>query len=125
MMSLLKLIALKLFLLILKVLGFLIDNINWVIISILLFMILTFSSCMTTKTSVGLFKEQSGKEYKYSKSKQFYICWGLFPVGETSVSTPVNGQCQVVVRKNVFDIIVSGVTGGFIKSQTIKVIAKK
>lgn len=88
-------------------------------------MLFSLSSCMTTKTAVGGFKEAKGIEYTYSKSKQTWLFYGLIPLGRTNTATPANGQCEIIVRKNVIDIIVSYCTGGFFKSQTVKVIAKK
>ncbi len=102
------------------------DNILLTIyICIILLIITLCNSCMSVKTNVGGFKEQQGKMYVYSKSKQVWLFWGMAPIGRTQIATPANGQCQVIVKNNVFDIIISGVTSGFIKSQTIKVIAKK
>ena len=97
------------------------------LIGILLFLLIGFflPGCMATKTPVGGFTEQKGKEYTYSKSKQLWLCWGTLPLGRTSTHTPANGLCKIIVKQNLIDSFVSVVTGGFIKSQTIKVIAKK
>jgi len=80
---------------------------------------------MTTRTNVGAFKETQGSEYTYAKGKQIWIFWGLFPLGHTSVATPTDGNCQVVTKFALGDFIISGVTGGFITTQTIKVKAKR
>ncbi len=96
-----------------------------VITGLILIVILLFTSCMSVKTNVGRFKELPGKEYKYSKSKQVWLFYGTVPFGKTDISTPSDGQCKIIVCKNGFDLIISGITGGFIKCQTIKVIAKK
>jgi len=83
------------------------------------------SSCMTTKTSVGAFRETQGNEYTYAKGKQIWLFWGIFPLGRTSVNTPGDGNCQVITRLNGGDFIISLLTGGIITTQTIKVVAKK
>jgi hypothetical protein len=80
---------------------------------------------MTTKTSVGAFKETQGDEYTFDKSKQVWLFWGLVPIGRTSTSTPTSGDCQVITRFNFVDLVISGVTFGVITTQTIKVVAKK
>ncbi len=85
----------------------------------------TSTSCMTTKTSVGAFTETRGNEYTYAKGKQFWLFWGLVPIGRTSVNTPGDGNCEVVTRFNFGDILISGITGGILTSYSIKVIAKK
>ncbi|MBN1131701.1 MAG: hypothetical protein JXA39_01405 [Bacteroidales bacterium] len=85
----------------------------------------TLTSCMTTKTSVGAFKESPGLEYTYAKGKQFWIFWGIIPIGRTSVNTPGNGNCQVTTRFTLVDVLISGLTGGIITSYTIKVEAKR
>ncbi|PZF74659.1 hypothetical protein [Taibaiella soli] len=84
-----------------------------------------FTSCMTTKTNVGNYREAAGTNYTYSKGKQFWLFWGVLPVGRTNVNTPKDGNCQVVTRFNVGDVLITGVTAGIVSSYTIKVNAKK
>jgi len=79
------------------------------------------SSCMTTKTSVGTFKETQGSEYTYAKGKQFWLFWGLLPIGRTNVNTPEDGNCQIITRFNFGDFLIGGLTGGIITSYSIKV----
>ncbi|MFL3662840.1 MAG: hypothetical protein ACJ04Q_02485 [Flavobacteriales bacterium] len=83
-----------------------------------------FNSCMTTKTSVGKFNEITGNEYTYSKSKQFWLFWGVIPLGRTNTNTPDDGNCEVITRFNFGDVLISGLTGGIVTSYTIKVKAK-
>ncbi len=85
----------------------------------------TLTSCMTTKTSVGAYKETQGNEYTYAKGKQIWLFWGLMPLGRVSVNTPGDGNCEVITRFNVGDFLISGLTGGIVTTQTIKVNAKK
>jgi hypothetical protein len=47
------------------------------------------------------------------------------PIGRTNTATPTNGACEVIVRHNFFDFVISGVTGGIITTMSIKVKAKK
>ncbi len=84
-----------------------------------------FGSCMTTKTSVGSFKESPGKEYTYAKGKQLWLFWGLVPLGRTNVNTPSNGNCEVITKFRFGDFLISGITAGILTSYTIKVKAKK
>jgi hypothetical protein len=83
------------------------------------------TSCMTTRTPVGNYQETEGKEYTYSKGKQFWILWGIFPVGRTQVNTPNDGNCQVVTKFTFTDVLVSSLSGGIVTSYSIKVKAKK
>ena len=83
------------------------------------------SSCMMTKTSVGAFKETKGNEYTYSKGKQWWLFWGIMPIGRTSLSTPTDGSCQVITRYNFTDFLISGLTAGILTTETIKVVAKR
>lgn len=85
----------------------------------------SMTSCMTTKTDVGAYREKQGNDYTYAKGKQLWLFWGIMPLGRTSVNTPGDGNCQVVTRFNAGDFLISGVTFGIITSQTIKVKAKK
>lgn len=87
--------------------------------------ILFTSSCMTTKTSVGEFRELQGSEYTYAKGKQMWLFWGVMPLGRTNVNTPGDGNCEVVTRFNIGDALITGLTGGIVSSYTIKVKAKK
>jgi len=84
----------------------------------------SLSSCMTTKTNVGAYRDTQGKETTYAKGKQLWLFWGLVPLGQTSVNTPADGNCQVVTRLNFGDFLISGLTGGIIESYTIKVKTK-
>jgi hypothetical protein len=95
--------------------------------SSLLFLITTtlLSSCLTTKTSVGTYKEQTGSEYTYAKGKQLWLFWGTMPLGRTNVNTPNDGNCEIITRFNAGDALISGLTGGIITSYSIKVKAKK
>ena len=87
--------------------------------------IIMLSSCMTTKTTIGEFKEQTEKKYTYSKGKQVYIFWGTIPLGRTDLKTPKDKNCQIVTRFNITDALISGITLGVITSYTIKIKAKK
>ncbi len=96
-----------------------------ILLSLAIAVTMNISSCMTTRTNVGLYKETEGREEKYSKGKQVWIFWGTVPIGRTRLETPSTGNCQIVTRQNVKDIAISIVTAGFVKSQTIKVNIKK
>ncbi len=83
------------------------------------------TSCMAVRTPVGKFRESSGSEYTYSKGKQIWLFWGLFPIGRVSVATPSDGNCEVIVKFNFGDFLISGITGGIVTTETVKVKAKK
>jgi hypothetical protein len=84
-----------------------------------------FSSCLMTKTNVGQYREQEGVPYTYAKAKQMWLCWGILPLGRTSVSTPADGNCQVITKFNFGDVLVQSFTLGFVKTYTIKIKAKR
>lgn len=83
------------------------------------------SSCMMTKTPVGTYQETQGQEYTYAQGKQVWLFWGLFPMGRTAVNTPADGNCAVVTRLGFVDFLISGLTGGIVTTQTIKVKTKR
>ena len=85
----------------------------------------SLTSCMTTKTDVGTYREKQGNEYTYAKGKQIWLFWGIMPMGRAKVNTPGDGDCQIVTRFNVGDFLISGLTGGLVTTQTIKVKAKR
>jgi hypothetical protein len=81
-------------------------------------------SCMTTKTPVGNYLSTQGKEQTYDKGKQFWVFWGLVPLGRKHVSTPADGNCQVTTKFKFTDLLINGLTGGIISSYSIKVETK-
>jgi len=83
------------------------------------------SSCMMTKTSVGTYTETKGSEYTFSKAKQWWLFWGIVPIGRTNTATPTNGACEVIVRHDFTDFLISGLTAGILTTMTIKVKAKR
>lgn len=83
------------------------------------------TSCLTTKTNVGAYRETEGQEYVYGKGKQIWLFWGIMPLGRTSVNTPGDGNCQVITKFNFGDVLISGLTGGLVTTYTIKVKAKR
>ncbi len=94
-------------------------------IAVVIIASLSLSSCMTTKTSVGEYKQQTGNEYTYAKGKQLWVFWGLVPLGRTDVATPPDGNCEVITKLKFGDFLISGLTAGILTSQTIKVKAKR
>jgi hypothetical protein len=91
----------------------------------LLAVITLMTSCMMTKTPVGAYLETPGKEVTFDKGKQFWLFWGLMPIGRTHVNTPSNGNCQVTTKIRITDFIISGLTGGIVTSTSIKVEVKQ
>lgn len=99
---------------------------SFIIVLIMTLAISSFlPSCMTTKTSVGSYRETQGTEYTYAKGKQFWLFWGLIPFGRTNVETPIDGNCRIITRYNFCDVLIGGMTGGIITSYTIKVKDKQ
>ncbi len=98
---------------------------------LMIFMVLVgamlLPSCYATRTWVGDYREEKKVEkmgtYKYSKSKQAYLFWGLMPIGHTRVATPADGNCEIRTRHGFFDAFVTAITGGIFSVQTIKVNA--
>lgn len=84
---------------------------------------LLLSSCMVTKTDVGQYRMQEGESVTYSKAKQIWLL-GI-PLGRTKVATPESGDCQIITKYNVSDVLVKTLTGGTVKTYTIKVKVKK
>ena len=83
------------------------------------------TSCMTTKTSVGEYREIQGEEYNYAKGKQLWILWGIIPIGRTNVNTPKDGNCEVITKFRFSDVLITCFTFGFVKSYSIKIKAKR
>lgn len=95
---------------------------NVIVVAILL----TFSSCMTTRTTIGEGPVGKGEAKKVcSKTKQVYLFWGLMSLGNSQPKVPSHGNVQIKTSYNVADALVSGLTGGLFAMQTIKVLIKK
>lgn len=107
------------------------------IIGILIVIIMP--SCMTTRTSVGTYSEKDGVEYLYSKGKQWYILFGLYPIsrketvtkdGATSirkkeiVKTPEDGICLIKTEERFLSYLLKYVTEGFVRLQNVYVYVK-
>ena len=91
----------------------------------LLSLSISLPSCMTTRTNVGAYKEKTGDVYTYARGKQVWLFWGIVPLRRTHVSTPVSKDCQVVTKFSLGDFLISGLTGGLVMTESIKVLAKK
>ncbi|MDG1915698.1 MAG: hypothetical protein P8I55_14050 [Crocinitomix sp.] len=83
------------------------------------------TSCMTTKTTVGDYNSDPGKEFAYDKGKQFWLFWGLVPIGRQNVDTPADGTFEMEEKFKLGDFLISGLTGGIVSSRTIKCLDKK
>lgn len=86
---------------------------------------LSVTSCYTTRTSLGNYRESTGTPTNFSKGKQLWLFWGLLPAGRTQVSVPKIPDCQVVTRFNFVDGLIFVITGGIIETETIKILVKK
>lgn len=84
-----------------------------------------FSSCVTTKTNIGAYRETKGDEYTYANEKQIWLFWCTIPLGKNQIDIPMNGNCQVITRFNLMDILISGITGGVVTTYSVKVKARK
>lgn len=95
------------------------------LLTLLVMSCLLLPSCMTTKTSVGAYQEKQGKEYTYAKGKQFWLFWGIMPLGRTNVNTPGDGDCEITTKFTFGDVLISGLTGGIVTAYSIRVKAKE
>lgn len=86
---------------------------------------LSLQSCMTTKTSVGTYREEQGEVYTFDKGKQMWLFWGIIPIGRTNVATPTDGSCEVITKFRVVDALITGLTVGVVSSYSIKVKDKR
>ena len=86
---------------------------------------LLLTSCYTTRTSLGNYRDTAGKPENYSKGKQVWLFWGIAPLGRTQLPVPKDGNCQVVTRVNFWDGVIFSITGGLVETETIKVLVKK
>ena len=84
--------------------------------------VLLFSSCISTRTNVGNYDDRYD-EFKYSQAKQSYLFWGLLPLRHAEVSTPSDAACQIHTHQNLGDCLLTGVTLGIYRRQTITVYA--
>jgi len=88
-------------------------------------MALSLTSCLSTRTNANGYAESLGQTYKYDKAKQYYLFWGLVPLGRAKAHTPEKRPFQVRTYYSFGDALVSSILGGLFEMQTIKVIAKR
>lgn len=86
-------------------------------------MISIMASCYTTQMTVGDVSEKTRTE-QYSKSKQFYLFWGIIPLGKNEPKTPENNYV-VEGKFKLGDILISGLTGGIVGARTTTVYVPK
>lgn len=99
---------------------------NSILFFLSVIILLAGSSCMVTRTTIGDGPVvTNGPAVVYSKAKQFYLFWGLFPLGHSQPAIPDNHNLQVKTSLNLTDALVSGLTVGIITSQTIKIVVKR
>lgn len=84
----------------------------------------SLTSCLTTHTDVGNYATTPGKAYKMDKERKLWIFWGLLPINNPNVSTPLDGNCRITTKFTFGDFLISGLTGGLITSYTIKSYGK-
>lgn len=93
---------------------------------VLLAVLLLFSSCMVTRTTIGDGPVgKQGKTEVYSKSKQFYLFWGFVKLGKGQPAIPEDKNLQVKTSYNAFDALLTTLTGGIFSMQTVKIIVKE
>ncbi len=81
------------------------------------------SSCYVQQTTVGDVSNKTKTE-KYSKSKQFYLFWGLVPLGKNDPRVPEDDF--IVESKFKFgDFLISGLTVGIVGARTSVVYVPK
>ena len=86
--------------------------------------LLSLSGCFVNRHTVGDGPRGGAFEDKtvYSKAKQFYVLAGLVPLGRTHNLTPPSGNYQIKSSYNFVDMLINGLTLGFVNSRTVKVL---
>lgn len=94
-------------------------------IALLFCLVFSFQSCMTAKVDVGGYNDRTDSAMTYSNGRQFWLFWGLIPLGHANVNTPNDGRCQVVMTHSLGDVIISALTGGIVMSEKVKIKVAK
>lgn len=86
--------------------------------------VMVFTSCYTTKTYVGNYKQLSKtmQSYEYDQARQFYVISGLVPLGRPQPKMP-NEPCMIQVKSKFVDYLLSLGTFGILSSRTVEVFA--
>ena len=98
------------------------NNMKTNIFILMITALMALSSCMVTKTAVGEYKQQQGKEERYAKAKQLFF-FGC-RMGRTTVATPSDGNCMIKEKFSFGDALITTLTAGIISSRTIIVYTK-
>ncbi|MCQ2958662.1 MAG: hypothetical protein MJ198_00540 [Bacteroidales bacterium] len=89
--------------------------------------VVLFTSCYTTWTTVGNYKQlesQGLSSYKYDQAKQFYLFGGLIPLGHNHANVP-DEPCEIKEKFKFTDFLISTVTCEIFTCRTIQVYALK
>ena len=98
-----------------------VKSIKYLVIMVLMMSVM--SSCYVTQSTVGDVSK-SAKTEKYSKSKQFYLFWGIVPLGKNEPSAPSDDY--IIESKFKFgDVLLSGLTAGIVGARTSVVYVEK
>lgn len=86
--------------------------------------IVVFTSCYTTRTYIGNYKQLSKtmQSYEYDQARQFYVISGLVPLGRPQPKVP-NEPCMIQVKSKFVDYLLSLGTFGILSSRTVEVFA--
>lgn len=82
------------------------------------------TSCYTTQVTVGDISSNA-RTARYSKSKQFYVFWGVVPLGKNEPKAPANTAYIVESKFKFGDFLLSRLTGGIVGSRTSMVYVEK
>ena len=87
---------------------------------LMVFGVLTFSSCYTMEHTVG----EGAQSNKVETAKQWYVLWGLVPLNEVDSKAMADGDTNytVVTEMSFIDGLISSVLGGLtIGTRTVEV----
>lgn len=93
--------------------------------AILMSCMMFLSSCMSTRTFVRGYQNEPGVEYVYDQGKQWYLFWGLVPIGNPRMETPDDGICEVHTYHGFLDWLITTLTGGIVGSQSIQILTHR
>ena len=94
-------------------------------ISILLVLLLfIIESCTIQKEQMGNYNEQPGKEIVYEKGKDIYLFWDQVQLQKVEKNLKTKDY-EKIVKRNVFDGIITYGTMGIISFYTVKIKVKE
>jgi len=93
-------------------------------IAFMLLLAVSFTACTVTRTTIGSGPVGKDPAKVFDKTHQRYLIQGIFPLGFSQSRIPDDKNFQIKTSFTFIDALLTGITGGFYRQQTIEILVK-